>query len=142
MNEKIKQIITDEKYCVLATALDNKPHCSLMAYAAENDCKKLYMVTGKDSDKYRNLKANDSVSLMIDTRSSLKKEPAMALTVNGRYREITDKDMLTTVKSMLLSRHPGLDVFLDNENSSVFSVEIESVLLLDGFTNACHEEIS
>jgi general stress protein 26 len=50
MIEKIKQIVMDEKYCVLATAMNNKPHCSLMAYTVGEDFKRLYMVTHKDSD--------------------------------------------------------------------------------------------
>jgi len=45
MIDKMKKIVMDEKYCVLATAMDNKPYCSLMAYAVEDDCSKIYMVT-------------------------------------------------------------------------------------------------
>ena len=139
MIEKIKQILMDEKYCVLATAMNNKPHCSLMAYCIDEDCKKLYMVTDKDSDKYRNLQANGIVSLMIDTRSSDIGKTAKALTVNGSFKPINDEETINNVKQKLIERHPGLNVFLDKESSFIISIEVESFLLLDGFTDAYYE---
>ena len=141
MNEKIKNIVMNEKYCVLATAMNNRPHCSLMAYTVGEECKRLYMVTHKDSDKYRNLQTNDSVSLMIDTRSNNKNKSAKALTVTGRFSQINDDATLNRVKKELVNRHPGLKVFLDNESSCVFSVIIESFLLLDGFTDSYFESV-
>ena len=139
MIEKMKQIVMNEKYCVLATAMDNKPHCSLMAYAVGKDCKRLYMVTHKDSDKYRNLQTNESVSLLIDTRGKKSEKSAKALTVNGRFSQIDDEKTLIRVKDTLNNRHPELDVFLNDKSSCVFSVEIESFLLLDGFTDSYYE---
>ena len=141
MIEKMKQILMDEKYCVLATAMDNKPHCSLMAYTVGEDGKKIYMITHKDSDKYRNLQINDSVSLLIDTRSNQKEKIKKALTVTGHFSQINDDATLYLVKKELINRHPELKVFLDNESSCVFSIEVESFLLLDGFTDSYFENI-
>ena len=136
MIEKMKQMVMREKYCVLATAMDNRPHCSLMAYAAEKDCKRIYMVTHKDSDKYRNLQTNESVSLLIDTRADQKEKSAKALTVTGRFKEINNEETLSRVKNKLKNRHPELDIFLNDESSCIFSIEIESFLMLDGFTDS------
>lgn len=141
MIERMKQMIKDEKYCVLATALNNKPHCSLMAYTVDKECKSLYMVTSKDSDKYRNLQTNDSVSLLIDTRASKKGESAKALTVTGRFSQIENEETLSLVKKNLIDRHPELAVFLNDKSSCVFSIKIESFLLLDGFTDSYFEKI-
>ena len=135
----MKQIVMEQKYCVLATAMDNKPHCSLMAYTAGEDGKRIYMVTPKDSDKYRNLQTNDSVSLLIDTRSNKKETPAKALTITGRFSQIENTEKLSIVKENLKSRHPELEVFLNTESSCVFSIEIDSFLLLDGLTDAYFE---
>ena len=142
MIEKIKQIIRDEKYCVLATAMNNKPHCSLMAYCVSQDCKKLYMVTQKDSDKYRNLETNDSVSLLIDTRGNQKEKTVKALTVTGRFSKIDNEEILARIKGSLKKRHPDLDIFLKDKSSCIFSIEIESFLLLDGFTDSYYEVLS
>jgi nitroimidazol reductase NimA-like FMN-containing flavoprotein (pyridoxamine 5'-phosphate oxidase superfamily) len=140
MIEKMKQMVRDEKYCVLATAMNNKPHCSLMAYTVDEGCKHMYMVTSKDSDKYRNLQANGSVSLLIDTRASRKGESTKALTVKGRFSHIEDEETLSLVKKGLIKRHPELAVFLNKNSSCVFSIEIDSFQLLDGFTDSYFEK--
>ena len=139
MIEKMKQILMDEKYCVLATAMNDKPHCSLMAYTVGQDCKRLYMVTHKDSDKYRNLQANESVSLLIDTRGNNKVKSVKALTVTGHFLQIDDEETLSLAKDNLKNRHPELDILLNDESSCVFSVEVESFLMLDGFTDSYFE---
>jgi nitroimidazol reductase NimA-like FMN-containing flavoprotein (pyridoxamine 5'-phosphate oxidase superfamily) len=142
MIEKMKQLVMNEKYCVLATAMNNKPHCSLMAYTVGEDCKRLYMVTYKDSDKYRNLQTNESVSLLIDTRGNKREKSARALTITGRFSQIDDKEILSRVKVDLKNRHPELVVILNDEASCVFSVEIEAFLLLDGFINSHYEVLA
>jgi nitroimidazol reductase NimA-like FMN-containing flavoprotein (pyridoxamine 5'-phosphate oxidase superfamily) len=136
MIEKMKKIVMDEKYCVLATAMNNKPYCSLMAYAVEDDCSKIYMVTKKDSEKYKNLKSNKLVSLLIDTRASTNEKSAKALTISGSFSMINDKKILADVKNKLRNRHPDLEIFLINDSSCIFAIEIKSFLLLDGFTDS------
>jgi nitroimidazol reductase NimA-like FMN-containing flavoprotein (pyridoxamine 5'-phosphate oxidase superfamily) len=140
MIEKIKQIIKDEKFCVLATAMENNPYCSLMAYAVDDVCKRLYMVTMTDSEKYRNLMTNDSVSILIDTRGRMNDMPVKALTITGSFFEIRDEKRVVEAKDKLKKRHPDLEVFFKSGLSSVFYVEIRSILLLDGF-NRSHFEV-
>ena len=88
MIEKIKDLIKRKDMCVLATAFDNKPHCSLMAYVTDDDCGAIYMVTGRETTKYRNISANPQVSLLIDTREEHpgdSRPKAQALTVSGVF---------------------------------------------------------
>jgi nitroimidazol reductase NimA-like FMN-containing flavoprotein (pyridoxamine 5'-phosphate oxidase superfamily) len=139
MIDKMKQMVMDEKYCVLATAMDNKPYCSLMAYAVEDDCSKIYMVTKKDSEKYKNLKNNKLVSILIDTRTNTIDKSAKALTITGCFSKIDDEKKLFVVKNKLRNRHPELESFLSNVSSIVFAIEVQSFLLLDGFTDSYFE---
>ncbi len=140
MLEKIRGIVKNEKFCVLATSMDNNPYCSLMSYVADDDCRRLYMVTMTDSEKYRNLVSNDSVSILIDTRGSMNDLPVKALTITGRFFEIRDEKRVAEAKEKLQKRHPDLDLFFKGGLSSVFYVEVRSVLLLDGF-NRSHFEV-
>lgn len=140
MIDKIRQLVKNEKLCVLATSMDNNPYCSLMSYAADDDCRKLYMVTMTDSEKYRNLKNNDAVSILIDTRGSKTDMPVKALTITGRFFEIRDEEKIVEAKDKLKKRHPALEPFFNSGPSSVFYVEIRSLLLLDGF-NRSHFEV-
>ena len=47
MLKKMKKIVKDKDVCVLATVMDNVPHCSLMSYVPDRDCREIYMMTGR-----------------------------------------------------------------------------------------------
>ena len=70
MLEKMKNFIKNKNICVLSTVSDNKPYCSLMAYISDASCEEIYMVTHKNTTKFRNLQKNPSVSLLIDSRET------------------------------------------------------------------------
>lgn len=145
MIEHMKQLVKDKRFCVLATASDNNPHCSLMAYVPEEDCQRIYMATHRNTVKYRNLMENPAVSLLIDTREEIdaaENHGTKALTITGRFAEIKDSPGRMKVRDMLLQRHPDLTVFLDDPESCLFAVEVHSFLLLDGFTDSYYEVVS
>jgi nitroimidazol reductase NimA-like FMN-containing flavoprotein (pyridoxamine 5'-phosphate oxidase superfamily) len=70
MLEEMKALAKEKNSCVLATIVDSKPYCSLMAYATNRSCTKIYMVTHRQTQKFQNLVANPAVSLLIDTRDT------------------------------------------------------------------------
>lgn len=47
MLETMKALVKEKDMCVLATVSDNKPHCSLMAYASNKTGLEIYMATKK-----------------------------------------------------------------------------------------------
>ena len=145
MTEQIRKLVQNEKFCVLATASENKPYCSLMAYAPEEDCKKIYMVTHKNTVKYENLIENSAVSLLIDTREEKDKSQnniTKALTITGHFFEIKNESVRLKARDFLHRRHPDLGVFLDHPQAFIFGVEVQSFLLLEGFTDSHYEVIS
>jgi nitroimidazol reductase NimA-like FMN-containing flavoprotein (pyridoxamine 5'-phosphate oxidase superfamily) len=137
--EKMKSLVKDGDICVLATVSGGQPHCSLMAYVSDEDCREIYMVTQRDTTKFRNLAESPSVSLLIDTREEHqgKKRPeAMALTVEGEFQHIEDEVKKTYVRTMLLERHPYLKILLDHPHAELICIRISSFLLLDGIEDA------
>jgi nitroimidazol reductase NimA-like FMN-containing flavoprotein (pyridoxamine 5'-phosphate oxidase superfamily) len=143
MIEKIKNLVLNERFCVLATSMENHPYCSLMAYASRNDCRRIYMVSQRDSVKYTNLLSNSSVSLLIDTRGGSNESgiKMSALTITGSFNEIKDVQELKQAGNLLIERHPDLNVFLEDASASVFAVDVKSFLLLNGFTDRYFEEL-
>jgi nitroimidazol reductase NimA-like FMN-containing flavoprotein (pyridoxamine 5'-phosphate oxidase superfamily) len=119
MLERIKALVKEKDICVLATVSGDKPHCSLMAYVTDDDCREIYMVTQRESRKYENLMKNRSVSLLIDTREEnlgSRRPEAKALTVSGTFKKINNKNKKFQVRSKLF-------------------------LLLDGLTDAHYETV-
>ena len=145
MLDTMKKLAKEQDICVLATVSGEKPHCSLMAYATNDDCTEIYMATYKDTRKFKNLMENPSVSLLIDTREERKgshRPAAKAMTVSGAFERLADNQKKVQVRAKLLTRHPHLKEFLDHPDAEIICIKIHSFLLLDGLTDAHFEEIS
>ncbi|MFC1856485.1 pyridoxamine 5'-phosphate oxidase family protein [Thermodesulfobacteriota bacterium] len=112
------------------------PHCSLMAYVADEKCREIYMATHSSTMKYQNLLHNPAVSLLIDSRESTPRQQAQALTVSGIFQPIDDKNKKERVEAQLLRRHPHLKEFTKNPDTVLICIKVQSFLLLDGLTDA------
>ena len=139
MLEKMKDLVRSQNVCVLATVSGGQPHCSLMSYAVDEDCREIYLVTFRNTKKYRNLTENPAVSLLIDTREEDRGErrpQAKALTANGVFEEVRDRTRRDMIKARLLARHPHLNVLADDPDAAFFSVRLRSLQLLEGVSEA------
>jgi nitroimidazol reductase NimA-like FMN-containing flavoprotein (pyridoxamine 5'-phosphate oxidase superfamily) len=144
MHEEIERLIKKKDICVLATVSDGAPYCSLMNYVPSDDCREIYMVTQKKTQKYKNLNANHSVSLLIDTREEFpgpRRPEGKAITITGDFQKMVDENKKAIIQEKFLEKHPYLNLFIEDADSEIFSVKISSVLLLDGFTDAYFEQI-
>lgn len=144
MLETIKSLIESKDVCVLSTVSDGKPHCSLMSYVTDDDCREFYMITLRETKKYRNLEGNSAVSLLIDTREEdvdRRRKDIRALTVSGVFRKIDDETIAETILQKLLRRHPHLEEFARSGEIKVFAVRAKSFQLLEGVSRAHFEEV-
>jgi nitroimidazol reductase NimA-like FMN-containing flavoprotein (pyridoxamine 5'-phosphate oxidase superfamily) len=141
MLAEMKQLVRGKNTCVLSTIAGDKPYCSLMAYASNDDCTEIYMATHRSTKKFRNLSENPAVSLMIDTREDVPRSQIRALTVEGTCVLIEDDSKKLIVQSRLLSIHPHLKDFLVHIDSELLCVKIKAFLLLKGLTEAYHASL-
>ena len=137
----MKALVKEKNTCVLATVAGQKPYCSLMAYVTDENCEKIYMVTHKNTHKYKNLMQNPSVSLLIDNREQLPRSQAKALTVEGVFCKIENKEKRTQIFAKLLQRHPHLHEFMQHPMAEIFCVKITSFLFLNGLQEAHFEAL-
>jgi nitroimidazol reductase NimA-like FMN-containing flavoprotein (pyridoxamine 5'-phosphate oxidase superfamily) len=136
MREQITAMVKENDICVLATAGDNRPHCSLMAYVADDTGEKLYMATAEDSRKFTNLSQNPFVSLLIDTRTTQRRDQTRALTVSGTCAPVSDRTERAAAAQRLRNAHPQLESLLDDPGIEILCVKADSFLLLDGVSDA------
>ena len=144
MLERIKALVKENGICVLATVSDETPHCSLMAYVADDDCLEIYMVTKRHSRKYENLTRNPNVSLLIDTREEHQGSRLLetkALSVSGTSQKMVDENKRIHVRSRLLERHPHVKELLDHPDAEILCIKVNSFLLLNGLTDAYYQAI-
>jgi nitroimidazol reductase NimA-like FMN-containing flavoprotein (pyridoxamine 5'-phosphate oxidase superfamily) len=145
MLEKMKELIRSQDICVLATACDNEPHCSLMAYVIDDHCREIYMVTHRSTAKFRNATKNPNVSLLIDTRledEGERRQRARALTVTGLFERIENPERREAIRARLLKRHAHLRDFAAHPEAEVFAVKILALQLLDGITDSYYERLA
>jgi nitroimidazol reductase NimA-like FMN-containing flavoprotein (pyridoxamine 5'-phosphate oxidase superfamily) len=136
MLEKIKALVQKNDICVLATVSNGVPHCSLMSYVPDEVTLEIYMLTLRQTKKYRNLLENPAVSILIDTRvgASLTPQETMALTINGTFQKIPENDRHEKALKHLLKRHPHLETFAQDPDAELIAVRIRSFQLLEGLT--------
>ena len=141
MLKEMKALAKEKNICVLATVTGDKPYCSLMAYVTDENCEEIYMVTLRNTQKYKNLTENPAVSLLIDTREKSSRSGAKALTVEGVYAEIESEEKRKKVQAKLLDVHPHLLGLIDHPESEILCVKIRSFLLLNGLQEAHFKKV-
>jgi nitroimidazol reductase NimA-like FMN-containing flavoprotein (pyridoxamine 5'-phosphate oxidase superfamily) len=144
MLEEIEALIKKSDLCVLSTVSGGGPHCSLMSYVTDDDCREFYMITLPATKKYRNLEDNSAASLLIDTReddADRRRRDIRALTVRGVFRRIDEKGEERAILQKLLQRHPHLKEFAENGEAKVFAVRAKSFQLLEGVSRSFFVEL-
>lgn len=144
MKDRMKSLLKEGDLCVLATCSDNRPHCSLMGYITDEAAETVYMVTLRDSQKYRNVADNPQVSLLVDTRQdipSLGRASVKALTVHGTCRPVSAEEG-RAVLAELARRHPQLAGLVGDPSVVLLQVRVEGFLLLDGVSDAHYERVA
>ena len=142
MIEKMKSLLRRKSSCVLATTDGDMPHCSLMAYITSEAADRLYLVTPRDTKKYRNIKHHQCVSLLIDTRDEQARRNTQALTLTGTCYILEDDVEISRVKAAFLHHHPHLQEFIRKKGVAFLCVEPDAFLFLDGPESAYHETLS
>ncbi len=136
MLEKIKELVRKKNICVLSTVSGNKPYCSLMAYITDAACEEIYMVTHKNTTKFKNLQRNPCVSLLIDTRETQPRSKAQALTIDGVFTSLTDENKKQKIRDGMLESFPHMKAFIHHRESEFIRLKINSFLLLEGLTES------
>jgi nitroimidazol reductase NimA-like FMN-containing flavoprotein (pyridoxamine 5'-phosphate oxidase superfamily) len=144
MLKKMKALAKEKDIGVLATVAGTEPHCSLMAYATNEECTEIYMISYTDTHKFKNMMENSFVSLMIDTRdesASPRLLRTKALTISGVFERLEEEEKKAFVRRKLLERHPYLKEFINQPHAEPFVIKVSSFLLLEGLTKSHFEAI-
>lgn len=147
MLETMESIAKENSLCVLATVNEKPaPHCSLMAYAIDDQCREIYMATLRTTRKFKNLQKNSEVSLLIDTRDmeidhQIRALQIRALTISGVYQPIENETTKTQIRNKLLKRHPHLKDFFSHADIVFLCIKLRSFLLLNNVSESHYAEV-
>lgn len=134
MLDRVNEMLIDNSLCVLCTVSGDLPYSSLMTYVLSDDLKTVYMVTVRESRKYRNLLENPKVSLLVDNRQNLAStsdETVASITFEGILKHLEPLET-EVVRIQLVDRHGELKEILKNPDCVIFGIELKTFLLLSG----------
>ena len=125
----LKEVVDTQYFAVLNTVGEGQPYSNLVAFTSTEDLKSLVFITERNTRKYRNIKANNSVSLLIDNRTNQSSDiiQAAAITVIGKAIEESNKK--GNLRAIFLKKHPQLQQFVDNPNSALILVTVSEYII-------------
>jgi heme iron utilization protein len=135
---ELRHILQNQFFMVLATEGDGKLHASLLAFAATPDLKQIVFATPRASRKFNNIRTNQKVALLIDTRSNDPSDlqRAVSITVHGVARETGPERR--ELLDLYCRKHPGLTGFAGSDDTALISVQVIEYDIVSGFQNMTH----
>jgi nitroimidazol reductase NimA-like FMN-containing flavoprotein (pyridoxamine 5'-phosphate oxidase superfamily) len=131
--EYIRDVLKLNKFAVLATESGGQPHASLIAITPFGDFRQLIFETYRNTRKYRNLKLNSKVAILIENEDVNKKDPkeSAVLTIIGLAEEISIAENKAAYQAHL-KRHPEMESFMLSSNCALFLVNARSYQVIYG----------
>ena len=125
----LKEVVNSQYFAVLNSVGEEQPYSNLVSFVVTDDLKSLVFVTDRNTRKYRNIKENNNIAILIDNRTNQPSDVtrATAITVIGTAREeLANK---TNLQAIFLTRHPQLQKFVDNPDNALILVNIREYII-------------
>ncbi|MBN2100034.1 MAG: pyridoxamine 5'-phosphate oxidase family protein [Dehalococcoidia bacterium] len=125
LRQAVKDILSTQRFCVLATQGQGQPYGSLVAFAETGDLRQLVFATKRGTRKFSNLMADPRVALVVDSRSNSDADlgSAVAITALGPAHEAAG-DERERLAGVYLAKHPGLAEFVGSPETAVCAVAV------------------
>ena len=132
----LKSLMDNQSLAVLATHDHGQPYTSLVAFAASEDMKRLFFVTGMATRKYNNLIVDPRASMLIDSRANTPMDisRAMAATATGSV-EMVSGENLDRLKNIFLKKHPHLSGFVASASTRLIRLNVACYYVVNRFQN-------
>ncbi len=133
--DRLAIISEKQRHAVLATDDNGQPYTSLIAFTLTPDRRSLIFTTPRKSTKYRNIRKNRRVSVLIDTRSNTESSymHAEAVTVQGIARPVRKGKKRDALCRLFIRKHPRLGGFVRAESTAMVEIEIINCLHVTSF---------
>lgn len=134
LRQTVRTLLDSQIQGVLATQHQHQPYTSLMAFAATPDLRRIVFATARATQKYVNLLANPSASLLIDSRCnrSTDFQDAVAISAQGVVHE-SDPVQRAELLALYLDKHPRLRDFVAADGCALLQLEVECYYVVSQF---------
>lgn len=134
LEDRLRDLVIEQKLCVLSTHNRGQPDASLVAFAATDDLKHIVFATPKATRKYANIAADSRAAILINNASNTASDfrRAIAATAVGVVREIR-KTKNSKLTKLYLDRHSHLKDFVQSPSCSVLCLDVHSFYVVERF---------
>jgi uncharacterized pyridoxamine 5'-phosphate oxidase family protein len=124
--ERLKVLDRKERFAVLATDDKGKPYTSLISFAFTPDLTKVVFATPRGTQKYRNILGAGDVALLIDNRSTSRKNllETEAVTLIGTAKAVRKGKTRQAMEAVFLEKHPELKGFVQTPTTALIAVDV------------------
>lgn len=123
--KRLKAFNETQDFGVLATNDKGQPYTSLIAFALTPDLKRVIFATPKETRKFKNILDTKKVSILIDNRSSNRKNlmTTEAIMIIGKARNIVRGKIYKELATIFLKKHPDLKEFVESDTTALIVVK-------------------
>jgi heme iron utilization protein len=125
LKASLSTLFKEQYFAVLATRSSDQIHTTLVAFAATDDLKTIFVCTPRATRKYANLKQNPSVSLLVHNSSNMATDirRSIAVTVSGTAEEVP-AGRLEAARAVYLGKQPHMAGFATAPNTAIIEVTV------------------
>lgn len=139
LQNRIQNLLAHQSLGVLGTSDSGHPYTSLVVYTELPNLARLVFFTRQDRTKYRNLKSDSRVSMYIDSREKLQRDPTSVegLSIVGVAWEIKrTSDQFQELTELYLKKNPHMESFVKHSDASLFRINVETYKYVVNFDEA------
>ncbi len=131
---KISEILSGNKFSVIATDADDHIHTSLVCFTVSKDLNCFFFGTPRNTRKYKYLKKNGKLGLNVSNNKNRIEDThlAYAVTANGSASELYD-DEREKIALQLVKKFPNLEDFYKDPATAIFIVKIKEYSITSNF---------
>jgi heme iron utilization protein len=134
LKKLLKDLFRAQLFASLATLQNGRPYNNLIAFYVADDLKSILFVTKRETRKYANLISNNSVSVLIDSRSNKDSDfrNAVAVTALGAAEEVKDNQKEALLQLFFIKHH-SLEKFAHSPESALFRIKVKRYYIVRNF---------
>jgi len=133
LRQRLRGLMETQRLAVVATIGKGAPYTSLVAFASTTDLKKLVFATLRSTSKYKNLKKDPQVSVLVDDRGNSPSDIVSAVTVSAIGKAFEPKSGRKGLERLFLDKHPYLADFVASPDCALICVRPEKYLFVSRF---------
>ena len=127
--ELLEEVLNTQYFAVLNTLGEGLPHSNLVSFTETENLKALVFVTNRNTRKYKNIKENNNISLLIDNRTNHPSDVSQAIAITAIGTACEEVENRSSLQAIFLARHPQLKQFVDDQNNAIMLITVSEYII-------------